>query len=58
MRCGFCGKEIPDEVDLKEKACGACRGACRKIHCPCCGYANPAIPAFLRRSKKPKEAPP
>jgi len=25
---------------LREQGCGACRGGCRKIHCPYCGEEN------------------
>jgi len=53
MICGFCHKEIPEHVGVVsgEKSCGACLGGCRKIHCPYCGYANPA-PGFLSRLLK------
>jgi len=49
MKCGFCGRDLPDEVDTKQKGCGQCGGGCRKVHCPDCGYANPVIPNFLKR---------
>jgi hypothetical protein len=52
MRCGFCGKEISEETGPREKACGACPGGCRKVHCPHCGYGNPAITGFLKRRKE------
>lgn len=54
MKCGFCGREIPDEPGL-EKSCGACRGGCRKVHCPYCGYANPVVPEFLKRWSKKQD---
>ncbi len=47
MRCGFCDKEIP--ADAGRKACGACSGGCRKVHCPFCGYENPVPPKYLKR---------
>jgi len=47
MICGFCGKEIPDQ--LPEKSCGRCGSGCRKVHCPYCGYENPAPSEFLTR---------
>jgi hypothetical protein len=53
MKCGFCGREIPDEPG-QEKSCGACPGGCRKVHCPYCGYANPVVPGFLKRWSKKK----
>lgn len=51
MICGFCGKEIPEEVGPGEEknSCGSCRGGCRKIHCPYCGYANPAPGKLLKK---------
>ena len=51
MNCGFCGKEVPDEVGPADEksACGSCRGGCRKIHCPHCGYANPAPGKLLKK---------
>jgi len=52
MICGFCGKEIPDKVGLN--SCGGCGSRCRKIHCPYCGYANPAPGKFLERLLKSK----
>lgn len=52
MKCGFCGREIPDEVPETQTSCGMCRGGCRKVHCPNCGYANPLVPAYLKRLKK------
>jgi len=42
MKCGYCGRELPDRVDPEREPCGRCRGGCRMIHCPYCGYANPA----------------
>jgi len=58
MNCGFCGKEIPAEIGpgTEKNSCGSCPGGCRKIHCPHCGYANPAPGKFLGRFlKKPDE---
>ena len=59
MNCGFCGREIPDEVGpgQEKNACGSCLGGCRKIHCPQCGYANPVPGSWLKRllSSKKKE---
>jgi hypothetical protein len=55
MKCGFCGREIPDEPG-KEQSCGACPGGCRMVLCPFCGYANPVIPGFLQRFTKKKDA--
>jgi len=59
MTCGFCGKEIPAEVGpgAEKNACGSCRGGCRKIHCPYCGYGNPAPGKLLRKmlDKEKKE---
>ena len=58
MICGFCGREIPDEIDQERTSCGACSGGCRKVHCPHCGYGNPLVSPLLRRWKKksgPKE---
>jgi hypothetical protein len=54
MKCGFCGREIPDEPG-REQSCGSCAGGCRKVHCPYCGYANPAVPALLKRWLKKKD---
>jgi len=57
MICGFCHKEIKQEIGAPEgqSACGRCFGGCRKIHCPYCGYANPApgkyLSRFLKREK-------
>jgi hypothetical protein len=47
MICGFCGREI--SADLPEKSCGRCAGGCHKVHCPYCGYENPAPSVFLER---------
>ena len=58
MNCGFCGREIPDDVE--QRACGACAGGCRNIHCPYCGYKNPVPSGLLKRwleKKKDKESP-
>ena len=54
MNCGFCGKEIPETIGPGEEknSCGGCPGGCRKIHCPHCGYANPAPGKFLSRFLK------
>ena len=51
MNCGFCHREIPDQVGAPDgkNACGNCLGGCRKIHCPYCGYANPAPGKLLSR---------
>jgi hypothetical protein len=49
MRCGFCGREIPDTIPEDRKGCGQCSGGCRKVHCPYCGYANPLVPHYLKR---------
>lgn len=51
MICGFCGKEIPEEIGPEDgnSSCGSCRGGCRKIHCPYCGYANPSPGKLLRK---------
>jgi hypothetical protein len=54
MKCGFCGRDIPDQPG-QEKSCGACPGGCRKVHCPYCGYANPVVPGFLKRWAKKKD---
>lgn len=54
MKCGFCGRAIPDEPG-QEQSCGACPGGCRKVHCPYCGYANPALTGFLKRWSKKKD---
>ncbi|HKK01999.1 MAG TPA: hypothetical protein VJ955_07515 [Desulfuromonadales bacterium] len=52
MKCGFCGRDIPDEVPENQTGCGMCHGGCRKVHCPNCGYANPLVPSYLKRLKK------
>jgi hypothetical protein len=49
MKCAFCGKQIPDEPDPEQERCGVCRGGCRKVHCPSCGYANPVVPKLLKK---------
>ena len=54
MKCAFCGKEIAAEVGRTQR-CGQCGGACHKIHCPHCGYANPAVPNYLKRWIKKDE---
>lgn len=52
MTCGFCGREIPE--DTVQEACGHCPGGCRYIHCPHCGYRNPAPRGLLKKwLKKP-----
>jgi len=38
-----------------ETSCGRCFGGCRKIHCPHCGYANPAPGRLLRRYLEKKK---
>jgi hypothetical protein len=55
--CGFCHKEIDEVVGVPEgqKSCGQCPGGCRKIHCPHCGYTNPAPGKFLGRFLQKKE---
>jgi hypothetical protein len=53
MICGFCNKEIPDQ--LPEISCGRCGSGCRKVHCPHCGYENPAPSEFLNRLFKKKD---
>jgi len=59
--CGFCHKEIDEEAvgaPEGQAGCGQCLGGCRKIHCPHCGYANPApgkfLGRFLLKNKKDK----
>jgi len=49
--CGFCHREIPEKVGAPdgEERCGGCLGGCRKIHCPHCGYSNPAPGKILQR---------
>ncbi|HKL48753.1 MAG TPA: hypothetical protein VJ882_03765 [Desulfuromonadales bacterium] len=53
MRCGYCNREIPE--DVKQEPCGACPGGCRKIHCPHCGYENPAPAGWLKKLLEKKE---
>jgi hypothetical protein len=59
MICGFCGREIADEI--VKNGCGGCpmSGGCRKVCCPHCGYENPAIPKLLQKliKKKPNDIP-
>ncbi len=57
MICGFCHKEIPEQVGAPEggKSCGHCFGGCHKIHCPYCGYANPAPGKFFNRLLRKQE---
>ena len=55
MNCGFCGRSIPDSPPRPEERCGACPGGCRKVHCPYCGYANPAVGKFLKRFTGPRK---
>ncbi len=57
MICGFCHKEIDAVVGAPEgqTSCGQCLGGCHKIHCPHCGYANPAPGKFLSRFLQKKE---
>jgi hypothetical protein len=51
--CGFCHKEIPEQVGVEDRqACGACLGGCRKVHCPFCGFANPAPGKYLKKLLK------
>lgn len=49
MKCGMCHREIPDVLPEPDKRCGSCRGGCRKVHCPYCGYGNPVMPNFLKK---------
>lgn len=42
MKCRFCGHALSREM-LRAIGCGACGGACRKIHCPYCGEENPLV---------------
>jgi hypothetical protein len=55
MICGFCGREIAEEV--VKNGCGGCpmAGGCRKICCPHCGYENPVIPKLLQKLMKKKD---
>ena len=55
MKCGFCGKDIPDRPDDDRTPCGVCPGGCRKVHCPHCGYANPVVSGRLKRWLGEKE---
>ena len=36
--------------------CGACPGGCRKVHCPYCGYANPAPSRISETARHPKKS--
>ena len=54
MICGFCGREIPERTPDPQARCGACSGGCRKVHCPFCGYANPAVSGLLKKLVRPK----
>jgi len=57
MKCSFCKNELDLDM-LREQACGACIGGCRKIHCPYCGQENQLVPEYLDRllkRKQPKE---
>jgi len=47
MICGYCNREIPAKVP--ESGCGRCGGGCRKVHCPYCGYENPAPSGMVER---------
>ncbi|MCK4502916.1 MAG: hypothetical protein KAU22_07750 [Desulfuromonadales bacterium] len=51
MICGFCHRQIEIKIGALEdgSACGSCFGGCRKVHCPHCGYANPAPGKLLAR---------
>ncbi len=51
MKCAFCEHELTPEM-LREEACGACIGGCRKIHCPYCGQENPVVSEFLDKLLK------
>jgi adenine-specific DNA methylase len=57
MICGFCHKEIDEQVGSQDgqTPCGRCFGGCRLIHCPHCGYANPAPGKLLSRLLKKKD---
>jgi len=48
MKCTFCEHELTAAM-LREEGCGACRGGCRKIHCPYCGQENPVVPEIFDR---------
>lgn len=52
MKCGYCGRPLPDEPDPRQQPCDGCLGGCRKIHCPHCGYANPVVAGWFRRRRK------
>lgn len=63
MKCGFCGREIPENIE--QRPCGLCPGGCRNVHCPYCGYKNPLPSNLLKRwlgdkavkkNKDPKES--
>ncbi len=55
MKCAFCDRQIPDAPDEERTSCGQCKGGCRKVHCPYCGYANPVVPGFLKRWTKDRD---
>ncbi len=55
MKCAFCDRQIPDAPDEERTSCGQCKGGCHKVHCPYCGYANPVVPAFLKRWTKDRD---
>jgi len=62
MKCSFCEHELTPDM-LREEGCGACRGGCRKIHCPYCGQENPVVPEYLEKilsddNRKEKKGPP
>ena len=49
MTCGFCGYEFDESAG--KHGCGGCGGGCHSIHCPRCGYRNPAEPKFIGKLK-------
>ena len=49
MKCGMCHREIPEELPEEAVRCGSCRGGCKKVHCPFCGYGNPVLPNYLKK---------
>lgn len=55
MICGFCGRDIPDEIEA-QSSCGLCGSGCRYVHCPWCGYKNPLPTGLLKRLMRKKAA--
>jgi len=51
MKCSFCEHELTAEM-LREQGCGACGGACRKVHCPYCGQENQVNSEFFDKLLK------